>query len=134
MLYSLNGQYPDILPFRIKMSDGRTRTDPSSFTSEEIADAGFVAVSNPPSAEYPQRVDWVDGEWIVRDPNELETSQQWHSIRTTRNTLLKDSDIDVLRAYESGVPINTSLVQYRQDLRDMTLQPDPWNIVWPTKE
>lgn len=132
MLYSLNGQYPNTLPFRIVLSDGRTRTDPSTFTEEEIADAGLVAVPNPPTSTYPQRVDWTGSEWIVREPNDAEVAQQWNNIRATRNQMLQQSDIYVLRSYESGVAINTNLVQYRQALRDITTQPDPWNIVWPT--
>lgn len=41
-LYSLNGQRPGPLPFRIHMPDGSTRTDPSSFTEDEITAAGYI--------------------------------------------------------------------------------------------
>jgi hypothetical protein len=133
MLYSKNGQHPATIPFRIVLSNGRTRTDPSTFTEEEILDAGFVPVGNPPTADYPQRVDWIDNQWVVRDPNEGEVQQRWDSIRSSRNQLLVQSDIDVLRSFESSVPVDIRLVEYRRALRDITLQPDPWNIIWPVK-
>lgn len=45
IMYSLNGAYPiKTLPHRIRLSDGRTRTDSSTFTDEEIADAGYSIV------------------------------------------------------------------------------------------
>lgn len=73
-LYSLNGQYPTQIPFRIKLSDGRTRTDPSSFTDEEIADAGYILVDNPPSTTPDKVIEWKQDtlSWIVRDKNEAE--------------------------------------------------------------
>jgi hypothetical protein len=131
MLYSKNGQRPTTLPFRIVLSSGKTRTDPSSFTESEIADAGFIAADNPPAANYPQRVDWVNGQWTIRDPNQAEVQQRWDFIRSGRNQLLQQSDIHVLRAYESAIPVDIGLVVYRQALRDITLQTDPWNIIWP---
>ena len=44
MLYSYNGEYPTDIPERIRLSDGSTRTDSSTYTEEEIADAGYVYV------------------------------------------------------------------------------------------
>ena len=60
---------------------------------------------------------------IVEDP--------WESIRSSRNALLRESDWTQL----SDVALNKATVKlwqaYRQALRDITLQPDPKNIVWP---
>jgi hypothetical protein len=51
-----------------------------------------------------------------------------------RNSLLQGSDVAVLRAYESGVPVSAEWVAYRQALRDIPQQPGfPDNIQWPTK-
>jgi hypothetical protein len=49
MLYSYRTCWPQELPFRIRLSDGFTRTDPSTFTSEEIADAGFTGPYTEPA-------------------------------------------------------------------------------------
>lgn len=75
MLYSLNGNYPTELPFRIRLSDGSTRTEPSSFTQEDIADAGYIEVSEPPVITNSQVLSWSSQliDWVVRDktPEEL---------------------------------------------------------------
>lgn len=58
------------LPFRLRMPDGSTRTDPASFTSAEIASAGFAGPlpGKPPyDAATHQPPEWREGAWIV-DP------------------------------------------------------------------
>jgi hypothetical protein len=79
MLYSYQNQYPKPIPFRIKLSDGRTRTDPSTFTEEEIADAGFVAVADKPTITDTQVLSWNGEllEWNVRDKTEEELWQEY---------------------------------------------------------
>jgi hypothetical protein len=66
-LYSHQGREPKPLPFRITLSDGRTRTDTSSFTVEEIADAGYVEVEEKPIVYYPQYVIWNGSAWVVQE-------------------------------------------------------------------
>jgi len=65
-VYSKNNKYPTPLPFKIILSDGSARTDPSTFTEEEIADAGYVEVPLKPHVNYPMYVDWIEGEWVVK--------------------------------------------------------------------
>jgi len=79
MLYSYQNQYPKPIPFRIKLSDGRTRTDPTTFTEEEIADAGFVAVVDKPTITNTQVLSWnnVLLEWDIRDKTEEELWQEY---------------------------------------------------------
>lgn len=66
-LYSLNGAYPRDLPHRIVLSDGRTRTDNTTFTAEELADAGWVEVADRPSVADYQTLTWENGAWVVTD-------------------------------------------------------------------
>ena len=40
-LYTINGEKPRILPERIRLSDGSTRTDVGSYTEDEVRDAGY---------------------------------------------------------------------------------------------
>jgi len=53
----------------------------------------------------------------------------WSAVRSRRNQLLQESDWTQL----PDVPIATkeAWAEYRQALRDITEQPDPFNIVWP---
>lgn len=58
------------------MSDGNTRTDPSTFIQEDIVDAGYIEVNEPPVITNSQVLSWSSQliDWIVRDktPEELE--------------------------------------------------------------
>lgn len=69
MLYSFNGEYPNVLPFRIKLSNGLTRTDPSTFTESEIIDAGYILVLEPPIIENWQTLHWENNNWIIKNKN-----------------------------------------------------------------
>jgi hypothetical protein len=52
-------------------------------------------------------------------------------VREIRNVKLAATDWRVARANEMGVPLDPVWVEYRQALRDITEQSDPWNIEWP---
>ncbi len=55
---------------------------------------------------------------------------EWDVVKHTRNQLLQESDWTQL----PDVPLSAkeSWALYRQQLRDITTQPDPFNITWPT--
>lgn len=57
--------------------------------------------------------------------------QEWTKVRYRRFQLLADSDWRVTRAAETGVPMSAAWLAYRQALRDVTNQADPFAIVWP---
>jgi hypothetical protein len=78
----------------------------------------------------------VDGlwtqNWIVTDLDDeaaIATSDtQWGIIRNERNRLLADSDWTQL----PDAPVDAAAwATYRQDLRDVTDQADPFAILWP---
>lgn len=138
MLYSFKGQTPQPLPFRITLSDGNTRTDPSTFTEEEIIDAGYILAPDKPDGEI---VYWANNIWISRDktPEELErdTNIQWGNIRQQRDILISDVDWRYIR-YAREIRLNlpttddiAMLDTYTQALADITTQTDPYNIIWP---
>ena len=55
------------------------------------------------------------------------TNQQWSSIRLQRDNLLKNTD---WRA-SSDLTLSDDWKNYRQALRDVPTQSDPFNITWP---
>ena len=65
MLYSIRQQRPAPLPFRIRLSNGFTRTEPASFTAEEIADAGYVAFTEPAYDATTEQLLWMDGAYVI---------------------------------------------------------------------
>ncbi|WP_242221717.1 hypothetical protein [Shinella zoogloeoides] len=76
--YSHNGAYPAPLPHTIWLSDGRPRTSQTPFTTEEIADAGYVEAPPEPAHDaVTQRLGWDGENWTVEDlppPPEPSTS------------------------------------------------------------
>lgn len=57
-------------------------------------------------------------------------AEVWTAVREKRNYRIAASDWTQL----PDVPLVTkeAWAAYRQQLRDITLQPDPFNIIWPT--
>lgn len=101
MLYSLNGNFPQPLPFRIRLPDGSTRTDPSSFTSEEITSAGYIQVEDEPIPTENQIVSWSPTtiSWIIRDKTPEELQAELVSAKNERLSYItqcRDNDFNSL--------------------------------------
>lgn len=63
-------------------------------------------------------------------PTDVEIEEKWFSVRSDRNGLLAASDWSQL----PDVPVDKQVwAKYRQALRDVTKQPDPFAIVWPVE-
>ena len=58
---------------------------------------------------------------------------QWTAIRSDRDNRLKDTDWVSIRAADTATPMSAEWAAYRQALRDITTQSDPFSITWPTK-
>ena len=80
-LYTANGAKPAPLPSRIRLSDGRTRTNPASFKPEEIADAGFVPADPKPEPGPDQVVTWGGDAWVVHDKTPEELASEAEALR-----------------------------------------------------
>lgn len=85
----------------------------------------FILKPPPPSAHH--IFDYTTKQWV--DPRTEQT--QWPVVRSQRNALLSASDWTQL----PDVPLATkeTWAIYRQALRDITDQSDPFNIVWPVQ-
>ena len=91
------------------------------------------------AVHYPARFDdappagwvyWAPGRNRVVGEQE-KIAKQWTLIRSSRDALLSKSDWVVTKSLEQGQPTPPDWVQYRQGLRDITDQADPFNIIWP---
>lgn len=139
-IYSKDNGYPAPLPFRIVLPNGLTRTDPSTFTAEEIADAGYVEVPNAPELQANQILSWSaeTGNWVVEDktPEQIqyEFDSQMNEVRALRDKLLANSDWVITKAVEQNTMDSLGeWKDYRQALRDLPQNTvDPYNPVWPT--
>ena len=140
-MYSFRGNTPAPLPERIRLSDGMTRTDKSTFTDAEIADAGYVYV-DPFTQTYEERTQKVlwDSEtvsWQLLDKTEDEIvkydDDMWNGIRAERNELLQASDVDVIKELEASGAVSQPLKDYRHALRDLPQTQELYSITWPIK-
>lgn len=72
--------------------------------------------------------------WAVTEASAEEiaerTDNQWTAVRAERNKKLADCDWTQL----PDAPVDAAAwATYRQELRDITTQTDPFNITWPTE-
>ena len=69
--YSYGGQYPldwDEMPDRIRLSDGSTKTDKTTYTQEDIEDAGYKIIKVPELADFNEETHectWDGTKWVV---------------------------------------------------------------------
>lgn len=86
----------------------------------------FTPVAMPPRPSEHHVFNYTTKQW--EDPRTPDT--EWPIVRAERNQLLTASDWTQL----PDVPLATkdAWADYRQALRDITEQPDPFAIVWPT--
>ena len=146
-LYTKNGSYPQPLPYRIRLSNGTTRTEPETFTEEEIADAGYTTVPDMPVPNSVQVVEWdsANSNWNVRDETleelHFEKLKLWGLIRKRRNDMIESVKWRYERWYRldrlglDQIDDITKLDTYVQALADIPQnQTDPYDIVWPVLE
>jgi hypothetical protein len=85
-----------------------------------------VQIPYPPNAY--SEFDFTTHQWVTN------TDRVWAAVRQKRNELLSESDwTDTASAPGRLGPVVYEQWQvYRQALRDVTTQPDPLHITWPT--
>ena len=144
-LYSYKTEYPSSkISQRIRLSDGSTRTDSSTFTSDQLLDAGYVEVSNPPDFnQETHKLVWTGTEWQIVILTESEISdrnvKRWDDIRKIREDKIKHVEWRVMRNLSEtrqGITPTTDNISdldpYIQSLRDITsTTTNPLEVVWP---
>jgi hypothetical protein len=119
--------------------DNREVSFPSDMTNFDASDWYCYPVQDTPPPEAPGMVAvrimpvQIDGVWYEQWELEPYTQEQidaqWAVVREERNEKLAECDWTQL----PDAPVDKAAwATYRQELRDITLQPDPFNIIWPT--
>ena len=144
MLYSYKGEYPTPLPERIRLSDGSTRTDSSTFTSDELTDAGYVAAGDFPAYDSDtQKVIWNETAWevvsLTAEEINARLAELWAEVRENRDERIKEVEWRVMRNLsETRQGLDTTdnisdLDTYVQALRDITTSTtNPLEVSWPS--
>ena len=118
---------------------------PSTITDESLIEWDmYVVQPTPMPVDYTKNITegtptLIDGvyykSWTQTNATTAEISyrveNQWETIRIQRNELLAECDWTQL----SDIPTETKSIwsEYRQSLRDITSQTNPFNITWPVK-
>jgi hypothetical protein len=82
----------------------------------------------------------IDGVWtqnyivsdLDADASAAKVSAQWDIVRAERDLLLDKCDWWVTKAIEKNATISAEQQAYRDALRDITEQSNPFEVVWPT--
>ena len=69
--------------------------------------------------------------WVSLRTDEMRLAEKWIEIRELRDKMLSQSDWTTLPDVPMANEMRQSWASYRQQLRDITLQADPFSIVWP---
>lgn len=78
-LYSYRGAIPGPLPHRVRLSDGFTRTNPETFTPEELSEWGYIGpIEVPEFDEKTQSLDWdfKNQEYVINDLTESQINNK----------------------------------------------------------
>jgi hypothetical protein len=118
---------------------------PKTIPDSVLADYNVypLQATTQPSVDYTKNVaegtpELIEGIWTqvwsITDASQedidVRLESQWSNIRQERNQLLAECDWTQL----PDAPVEPTVWSvYRQALRDITLQEDPFNIVWPEK-
>jgi len=144
-LYSFNQGEPKELPHEIRLSNGDIRTDSSSFTDEELADAGYVFAGFAPEHDAAtQKATWSGTAWMVSDKTAQELQAErdalWAEIRQQRDQKINNFEWRISRCLSEtrqGIsPTSDTIAEldaYVQSLRNITDQSDPSSISWPVE-
>ena len=96
----------------------------AEYAGVQLIDGAWTDVWN----EVPKYDDPTEqAEWVV-----LCTETKWDEIRSYRNLLLSQTDYTQFADTPITPTSKSTFITYRQQLRDITTQSDPYNIIWPT--
>ncbi len=88
-IFSFKGEYPiewEEVPERIRLSDGSTRTDKSTFTEDEIKDAGYSIISIPNYNDETQYKTWTGIQFELHDYEFPETTETDDNFKFNNDT------------------------------------------------
>jgi hypothetical protein len=125
------------MPYAFLTSDGSVKQVVAKLSPfMKVEDGERIANYNPPIVDdsvyvatpvTPVPAEAMDVQFVVEPlPDEV----VWPVIRARRDVLIAKTDWTQLP--DVPLPTKEAWATYRQELRDITLQADPHNIIWPT--
>jgi hypothetical protein len=120
---SFPSEMTESLMMELDISEVRTTPKPNDYTKN-------ISEGTPILVEGVYYQNWVQSDATESEINDR-IENKWIEIRDLRQQLLSECDWTQL----SDIPSETKdlWTTYRQNLRDITNQSNPYNIVWPVK-
>jgi hypothetical protein len=120
---SFPSEMTESLMMELDISEVRTTPKPNDYTKN-------ISEGTPILVEGVYYQNWVQSDATESEINDR-IENKWIEIRDLRQQLLSECDWTQL----SDIPSETKdlWTAYRQNLRDITNQSNPYNIVWPVK-
>lgn len=137
MYFSFNRSEP-ILVTSILLSSGQIRTEPSSWTDEELADVGatgpyFKPAYDSTTEELVWDSDSLKWNVVTKEVEQISEVNMWNLVKSQRNGRLLDTDQLMHPDYPITEAEKNNLLAYRKALRDLpSTVTDPFDVVWPT--
>ena len=111
------------------------------FLSENNCKKVINSTYNPATQKLNSVTPFIDGDYVkeyevvslTTDEKTVVDNIQWDKIREERTQKLKDSDWTQVSDSPLDSSKKTEWQTYRQSLRDITTQSDPFNITWATE-
>lgn len=106
---------------------------PNAYVGEVSPESQYHDIPNnrpvdmPPKPSPHHDFDYRTKQWVAN------TDKAWAAARQRRSSLLTQTDWRVTKALETGDTLAQDWLDYRQALRDITLQTDPLALVWPVE-
>lgn len=128
-LYSYKGQYPKPLPNRIILSNGNTRTDNTTFTEEEIKDAGYVYIGDIPKCFVNEKVEWNGNNFVIVDISEKIKEQERYKEKLAKEKLLNEIIVDVAGLkFDGNETARNNMLSLIQASQLLTIESTYWKL------
>jgi len=84
-------------------------------------------------SELYSAIKWITPKILKADLEPYVIKIKWDSVRVERDELLKSTDWAILPDSPLTQTKKDEYIAYRADLRNITNQADPLNVIWPVK-
>ena len=103
------------------------RFAPVDLSDDMVSNGSYMVI------EESEVVEYQSARPKTQDEKNIEIENLWESIRSQRDTYLNQSDWTQINDSPLSEIHKNNWRLYRQELRNITNQEDPYTIIWPTK-
>ncbi len=105
---------------------------PYTFVEAEKSD-GDISDGSTYSIEEDRVIEYEQVRKKTTEEIQSELESMWHQVRVQRNILLSETDWTQLSDSPLSPEMKIEWQEYRQKLRDITAEPSPYGLGWPSK-